>query len=120
MVFRAVHELPFRLAQERLITGLRIDHVDGLYDPPGYLRDVKGGWGAAVPGAEPYVVVEKILGRGERLPEDWETAGTTGYEFMNLAVGVLIDVPHLSEYAPGEGMGGPANRMQTSCTSAKS
>ena len=39
---------------------------------------------------------------------------------MNLAVGVLIDVPHLSEYAPGEGMGGPANRMQTSCTSAKS
>ena len=67
---------------------------------------MKGGWVAAVPGAEPYVVVEKILGRGEHLPEDWETAGTTGYEFMNLAVGVLIDVPHLSEYAPGEGMGG--------------
>ncbi len=108
VVFEAVHALPFRLAKEGLVTGLRIDHVDGLYDPRGYLRDVQEGWKSSVGGTdEAYVVVEKILGKGEQVPADWPTAGTTGYEFMNLATGVLIDRPRVARlHDTTQGMGG--------------
>ena len=95
-VFAAVHAAVFRLAKEGLVTGLRIDHVDGLYDPLGYLGQLQESWqretGAR---ADAYVVVEKILARGERLPAEWPVAGTTGYEFMNLVTGVLVDVPRV-------------------------
>lgn len=37
-VFEAVHALVFELLVEGKATGLRIDHLDGLYDPAGYLR----------------------------------------------------------------------------------
>ena len=63
-VFQATHELALRVAAEIGVTGLRIDHVDGLYDPAGYLRDLQ----AALPsqdGTPFYVVVEKILSRRE-------------------------------------------------------
>jgi (1->4)-alpha-D-glucan 1-alpha-D-glucosylmutase len=94
-VFEAVHSLPFRLAKEGLVTGLRIDHVDGLYDPLGYLIHLQRSWrantSAGAPSDGAYVVVEKILGSGEALPSDWPVAGTTGYEFMNLATGVFVD-----------------------------
>ncbi|HMJ51408.1 MAG TPA: malto-oligosyltrehalose synthase [Polyangiaceae bacterium] len=108
-VFAAVHILPLRLAKEGLITGLRIDHVDGLYDPLRYLRELQQSWQAATTDAtEAYVVVEKILARDERIPAEWPVAGTTGYEFMNLVTGVLVDVPRvwrlhrLSERLGGE------------------
>jgi len=95
-VFAAVHALPLRLASEGLINGLRVDHVDGLYDPLRYLEKLTKCWQAASPhGEDVYVVVEKILAQGERLPEKWPVAGTTGYEFMNLVTGVLVDVPRV-------------------------
>jgi len=95
-VFAAVHALPLRLAKEGLVTGLRIDHVDGLYDPLHYLEQLQESWQAETAGSTgAYVVVEKILAREERLPAEWPVAGTTGYEFMNLVTGVLVDVPRV-------------------------
>jgi (1->4)-alpha-D-glucan 1-alpha-D-glucosylmutase len=95
-VFTAVHALPLRLAQDGMVTGLRIDHVDGLYDPLRYLEQLQERWRAATGDSTgAYVVVEKILAREERLPVEWPVAGTTGYEFMNLVTGVLVDVPRV-------------------------
>lgn len=37
-VFRHYHELLFKLIKEGKVSGLRIDHPDGLYDPPVYLH----------------------------------------------------------------------------------
>jgi (1->4)-alpha-D-glucan 1-alpha-D-glucosylmutase len=85
-VFEAVHELPLRLYRERMIDGLRIDHVDGLADPAAYLAKLRARMDAldAERGDGPgWLVVEKILGQGESLPADWPVDGTTGYEFMD-------------------------------------
>lgn len=40
-VFNAVHEVVFRLVRQGLVTGLRVDHVDGLLDPFKYLSDLQ-------------------------------------------------------------------------------
>ncbi|MEX1183010.1 MAG: malto-oligosyltrehalose synthase [Gemmatimonadota bacterium] len=89
-VFEATHSLVLELAGTGIITGLRIDHVDGLRDPAGYLRRLRQR--VRGPAGEPvYTVVEKILERDERLPDDWECEGTTGYEFLTLAIGLLIE-----------------------------
>jgi (1->4)-alpha-D-glucan 1-alpha-D-glucosylmutase len=112
-VFTAVHEVTFRLLKKGCVTGLRVDHVDGLLDPEKYLRDLQracaaimrrsraSAWsdtdaatvdGAAAQKEKPfYVVVEKILGHDELLRSDWPVYGTTGYEFMNLLNGVFVD-----------------------------
>ena len=76
--FEAVHALPLRLYAEGLVQGLRIDHVDGLSDPAAYLRKLRQRLGP-----QGWLVVEKILMHGERLPVDWACDGTTGYDFMN-------------------------------------
>ena len=76
------------------MTGLRIDHLDGLYDPLGYLDELQRGWSehlGATSANDAYIVVEKILGPTESLHPEWPVAGTTGYEFMNLVTGVLVD-----------------------------
>jgi malto-oligosyltrehalose synthase len=83
VVFDAVHALPLRLYAEGLIDGLRVDHVDGLANPPGYCRTLRRALLAADPTRQPWLVVEKILGAGEALPTDWSVDGTTGYEVMN-------------------------------------
>lgn len=96
-VFEATHSLLIKLAVEGKISGVRIDHIDGLFDPQGYLALLqsrlapKGKAGAVESGA--YVVVEKILEAGEKLPEDWPVAGTTGYDFADMAGGLFVD-PH--------------------------
>ena len=93
-VFEAVHALPLRCAARGWVTGLRIDHVDGLFDPEKYLLDVQVAWAREVApggGRAPWIVVEKILGPHEPLPESWPVAGTTGYDFLNLVAGVLVD-----------------------------
>lgn len=77
------HALVFRLLDEGKISGLRIDHVDGLYDPAGYLDFIR----EKAPGA--YLVVEKILAREERLPACWPVQGTTGYDFLNCVNGLF-------------------------------
>jgi len=92
-VFDAAHELALRLAREGKITGLRVDHVDGLYDPQGYLvRLMQRLTGAEDdnPPAGFYVLVEKILGEEEMLPPEWPVHGTTGYDFLNALNGVFI------------------------------
>ncbi len=97
-VFVAVHKLVRRLVEQGWVTGLRIDHVDGLFDPAGYLRALQRFVGAdggadrgAAGGARTYIVVEKILGKGERLPAEWPVHGTTGYDFMQCLDGVFVD-----------------------------
>jgi (1->4)-alpha-D-glucan 1-alpha-D-glucosylmutase len=84
-VFAATHEVPLRLVADGLIDGLRIDHPDGLVDPRGYLRRLAAHTGGA------WVVVEKILTGGERLPADWPCAGTTGYDALAMVGGLFID-----------------------------
>jgi (1->4)-alpha-D-glucan 1-alpha-D-glucosylmutase len=84
-VFNAIHALPIRWVREGVAQGLRIDHPDGLRDPAQYFDRLK----KACPGA--WIVAEKILEPGERLPGDWPIAGTTGYEFLNLAGGLFVD-----------------------------
>ena len=65
---------------------MRVDHVDGLFDPAGYLDRLQGRLDG-----DGYVVVENILGRDEDLPEGWPVAGTTGYEFADVAEGMFVD-----------------------------
>jgi (1->4)-alpha-D-glucan 1-alpha-D-glucosylmutase len=86
-VFDHAHRLVFRLLADGTLSGLRIDHIDGLLDPKGYLRRLR----AAAPRRDFYLVVEKILARHESLREDWPVQGTTGYEFANLVLGLLVD-----------------------------
>ena len=98
-VFDAIHALPLRLFAQGVIDGLRIDHVDGLVDPREYcqcLREKLAEREAERPPqldrSRAYVVVEKILARGEALPAEWGIDGTTGYDFMN-DVGALLHDP---------------------------
>jgi (1->4)-alpha-D-glucan 1-alpha-D-glucosylmutase len=87
--FQAMHELIVRLAREGKVTGLRVDHIDGLRDPLGYLRRLQEA--LARNGSRLYVLVEKILLGDEILPEEWPTSGTTGYEYANLVNDLFID-----------------------------
>ena len=90
-VFDAVHALVFRLYHEGVIDGLRIDHIDGLAEPREYCQRLRQRL-TELRDTAPYVVVEKILGRGEPLRDDWPVDGTTGYDFMN-DVGALLHDP---------------------------
>lgn len=97
-VFETVHRLCFRLYREGLIDGVRVDHVDGLTDPAGYCRALRTRFEAIerpadAPRGPAYIIVEKILGRDERLPADWAVDGTTGYDFMDAASALLHDPP---------------------------
>jgi (1->4)-alpha-D-glucan 1-alpha-D-glucosylmutase len=84
-VFDATHALLAGLIRDGSLSGLRIDHPDGLADPRGYLRRLATATG------DTWVVVEKILEDGEELPTDWPCAGTTGYDALNLAGGLFVD-----------------------------
>jgi (1->4)-alpha-D-glucan 1-alpha-D-glucosylmutase len=82
-VFEATHATLLRLYGEGLIDGFRVDHVDGLADPGGYCRRLRRRLADSAPGRVAYLVVEKILASGERLPTDWGVDGTSGYDFLN-------------------------------------
>jgi (1->4)-alpha-D-glucan 1-alpha-D-glucosylmutase len=84
-VFAATHGLLLGLAAEGLIDGLRIDHPDGLADPRGYLRRLTAGASGC------WIVTEKILTGDERLPADWDCAGTTGYDSLRVIGGLFTD-----------------------------
>ena len=92
-VMKASHALVFRLVKEGCVTGLRIDHVDGLFDPGGYLRQWQA-WAQCELLRPLFLVVEKILGQDEQLPETWPVSGTTGYDFLNLLNGLFVDAAH--------------------------
>lgn len=91
-LFDHAHLLVFRLLREGVLDGLRIDHVDGLFDPKQYLERLRD---RALEGADQdrsfYLVVEKILSHHEALRDDWPIDGTTGYEYLNLLTGLLVD-----------------------------
>jgi (1->4)-alpha-D-glucan 1-alpha-D-glucosylmutase len=102
-VFRDTHGLLTRLIAEGAVTGVRVDHPDGLFDPARYfasLQALTGGGGsssesgAASTGASGelplYVLAEKILSPGESLPA-WPIHGTTGYDFLNMVNGLFVD-----------------------------
>jgi len=93
VVFHECHSLLAELVRERIVTGLRIDHVDGLRDPRQYLDRLQSfALGDAGKPVKPfYVLVEKILESSERLPAGWATHGTTGYEFIEQLAGVFVD-----------------------------
>jgi (1->4)-alpha-D-glucan 1-alpha-D-glucosylmutase len=85
-LFDHAHGLVFDLLRDGTLDGLRIDHVDGLLDPKGYLVRLR----ETAPRPF-YLVVEKILAPHETLRADWPVEGTTGYEFTNLVLGLLVD-----------------------------
>jgi len=87
-VFNHVHFLTFKLLGEGRITGLRIDHIDGLYDPLAYLNRVRQRVG------DIFMVVEKILAPNEPLPSGWPVQGTTGYDFLNYVNGIFCTRRH--------------------------
>ncbi|MCC3296598.1 malto-oligosyltrehalose synthase [Arthrobacter caoxuetaonis] len=84
-VFEESHAEIRRWFQEGLADGLRIDHPDGLADPAGYLEQLRELTGGA------YVLVEKILEPGEKLPASWSAAGTTGYDALAEVDRLFVD-----------------------------
>ena len=128
-VFADTHRLILRLLGERKVTGLRIDHPDGLYDPRQYLErlqhhylleiaqrviadkgmniedfglaNLKSAIGQlqATLRQPLYVVAEKILGKDEPLPPNWPVHGTTGYEFLNRLNGLFIDADNEMKFS---------------------
>lgn len=96
-VFDATHQLLVDLVRVGAVTGLRIDHPDGLYLPREYFEKLQRRCAEALEiplppdGRAIYVVVEKILTGAEPLRKDWPVHGTTGYEFANQVTQLLVD-----------------------------
>ncbi|CAN5576018.1 hypothetical protein BH23CHL2_BH23CHL2_35840 [soil metagenome] len=86
--FELLHRALFKLIEEGTVSGLRVDHIDGLRDPAGYLDRLQR---AVHREGDPpfYILVEKILSGDEELPAGWPVAGTTGYDFLNMTSGAL-------------------------------
>lgn len=104
-VFEETHQLILQLVGEGKVTGLRVDHPDGLYDPAAYFKRLQQACAERRSWKEPdgtgtppedfpekpfYIVGEKILIKGERMPEDWPIYSTTGYVFMNSVNGLFV------------------------------
>ena len=94
-VFNATHALIFEMGREGMFTGLRIDHIDGLKDPLGYLyrlrEKIMPEQGTDMQPAVFYIIAEKILGENEIIPHEWPVHGTTGYEYITMLDSLLID-----------------------------
>ena len=111
-LFETAHRLVFDLVADGRVQGIRLDHVDGLWDPDMYFRRLQAEARSALtrgreagtlpfapddtadtlgPDQPIHVVVEKILAPHERLRESWPIAGSTGYEFMNQVLGLFVD-----------------------------
>jgi (1->4)-alpha-D-glucan 1-alpha-D-glucosylmutase len=92
-VFQTTHRLIGQLIADGRVSGLRIDHPDGLFDPARYFQmlrqlasDATGRHDRSL-----YVVAEKILSGREQLPHRWAVHGTTGYNFLNDLNGIFVD-----------------------------
>ena len=127
-VFIETHKLIFRLIREGKVTGLRVDHPDGLYNPSEYFQKLQRncflhkGLGAlnnlsdhsdrvaeilkqyddrllSDPQMKPfYIVGEKILIKGEKTPEDWPIYGTTGYDYLNSLNGIFVETVNVKAF----------------------
>ncbi len=84
-VFEETHALPLSWLRSGLLDGLRIDHPDGIQDPEEYLHRIH-----AVR-SDAWLLVEKILEPNETLRESWQVAGTTGYDFLNVAARCFVN-----------------------------
>jgi (1->4)-alpha-D-glucan 1-alpha-D-glucosylmutase len=84
-VFEARNRKHLELIAAGVVTGLRIDHIDGLYDPAGYLRKLQARVSSI------YVAVEKILAHGETLSSELQVSGTTGYDFLDTVNALFVD-----------------------------
>jgi (1->4)-alpha-D-glucan 1-alpha-D-glucosylmutase len=89
-VFTQTHALVLEWRRRGWVDGFRIDHPDGLLDPLGYFQRLAAAAFSEHP-ASPPVYVEKILGHGESLRDEWPVAGTTGYDFLNQVEALFID-----------------------------
>src|SRR5262249_7898107 len=88
-VFDECHRLLRQLMDKGIVTGVRVDHIDGLWDPVQYLERLA----TLAPSArEPlYVLVEKILDHEEQLSPDWPVHGTSGYDFTASLIDLLAE-----------------------------
>jgi (1->4)-alpha-D-glucan 1-alpha-D-glucosylmutase len=95
-VFDESHRLLKELIEAEIVSGVRIDHIDGLLNPAEYLQRLSG---LATPGGQPlFSVVEKILTEKEELPLTWQTHGTTGYEFAGELIDLFVDPSSEAEF----------------------
>src|SRR6202040_2317157 len=90
-VFEETHALVLDWLERGVLDGVRVDHPDGLRDPLQYFQRLR----ERAPGA--WIVGEKILEPGEFLPENWPIQGTSGYDFLNAALAVLVRPEGLAE-----------------------
>jgi (1->4)-alpha-D-glucan 1-alpha-D-glucosylmutase len=100
-VFATVHALLFDLVRKGYISGIRIDHPDGLLDPQKYFEDLQeqvplsgrseASLGRAAPRRRFFLMAEKILVGDEELRPSWTIEGTTGYGFLNFLNGLFVD-----------------------------
>jgi (1->4)-alpha-D-glucan 1-alpha-D-glucosylmutase len=90
-VFEETHTLILDWLERGILDGIRVDHPDGLRDPLQYFHRIR----KRAPDA--WIVVEKILGTYEHLPDSWPVQGTSGYDFLNAALGVLVRSQGLAE-----------------------
>lgn len=118
-VFRQMHRLTLSLCRDQRVAGVRVDHVDGLWDPTRYLDTLcralvdEGRTDATV-------LVEKVLGQDEALDSRWPVTGTTGYEFMDHAMGLFLDGQGCRRLAQrGSAMTGEAERLAELASEAK-
>lgn len=89
-VFQTTHHLLFELITQGWVCGVRIDHIDGLWDPAKYLQELITHYYQNKKGEHFYAVVEKILIGKERLNKDWPIQGTVGYDFLNQLNGLFV------------------------------
>jgi len=92
-VFEARNRRTLELIAEGKVTGLRIDHIDGLFDPIGHMRKLQLRLGDD----KFYIVLEKILTRGEELPPAFPVDGTSGYDFLDRVNALFVDPAGLAE-----------------------
>ncbi len=91
-VFSHMHNLIVKLVKSDIFTGLRVDHVDGLYDPQQYLDRLREKVN------DTFIVVEKILAVGEELPKYWPIQGTSGYDFLNFMNGIFAQIKNQTPF----------------------
>ncbi len=90
-VFEETHALVLEWLKTGVLDGVRVDHPDGLRDPLEYFTRLR----QSAPDA--WIVAEKILEPGEFLRENWPVEGTSGYDFLNVALNLLVQPEGIGE-----------------------